>query len=125
MSFQRSFLFGVLFIALAVGVWGIFSGSDDRIARFEAHEFAVFRSEYEDLRSQRPAKRIEQLHSLLEATESARMTPGMRETLTEFCRKISVSKEEPSAVQAEARLVVQSLESAAGGRSLASENAPK
>ena len=125
MNFPRSFLFGVLLVAPAFGLWGVFSGSDEGIARFEAHEFAVFRSEYEDLRSQRPAKRIEQLHSLLEATESARLTPGMRETLAEFCRKISTSKEEPPAVQAEARLVVRSLEVGAGGRSPASENAAK
>jgi hypothetical protein len=104
----------IIFVILAIGttgVWGFTHGSQNPVHRFEAHEFAVFRSEYDTLRDQRPEKRVEHFRNLLDATETARLTPGMRETLAAFCRNVANSPEEAPPVRAEARRVARSLDS--------------
>ncbi len=119
-GFRLSIIFGVL-VLLGLGVWGFTPKADDANRRFEAHEFAVFRSEYESLKVQSPDKRVEHFRDLLDATETSHLTPGMTDTLAEFCRKVSVSEEEAPKVQDEARLVFHALQAkTSGGRSPAS-----
>jgi hypothetical protein len=118
-GFRLSVTLGVLVFS-GLGIWGFSSKSDDADRRFEAHEFAVFRSEYESLKVQSPEKRVEHFRDLLDATESSHLTPGMTDTLAEFCRKVSVSEEEAPKVKDEARLVLHALEVKLVGRSPAS-----
>ncbi len=124
MGARLSIAFGI-FALIGVGAWSVASRHDDDDRRFEAHEFAVFRSEYESLRVQSPEKRVEHFRDLLETTETARLTPGMDETLSEFCRKVATSEEESPTVQAEARLVLHALEAKRSDRSPAAEKPAK
>lgn len=117
-------IIGVLLVGAAV-VWGVSPEEREANPRFEAHEFAVFRSEYEALRVQAPEKRIDHFRNLLEQTEDARMTPGMAESLADFCRSIATAEEEVPEVQSEARLVVRTLESKLPARLPASETSKK
>jgi len=109
----------------ALGVWGLTSSSDDAVRRFEAHEFAVFRSEYESLRVQSASRRIEHFRGLLDAVENSKVTPGMAETLSEFCHGVANSGEEVPTVQAEAKVVLRALEAKSASRSPASVPATK
>lgn len=119
-----SLIFGI-FIVGAAGVWGLSPKDDDSGRRFEAHEFALFRSEYDTLRVQVAEKRVEHFRNLLGVTEVSHLTPGMAETLADFCRKVAASEEEDSTVQAEARLVVRTLEANQASRAPASDPSPK
>lgn len=119
-------VFSIAFLAVGIVAFrGIASKAPEADPRFEAHEFAVFRSEYETLRVQSPARRVEHFRDLLEVTETARVAPALAETLAEFCRKVATSEEEAPSVQAEARLVLQALETKASGRMPASVGIPK
>lgn len=118
-GFRLFLIVGCLLVAV-LGVQRLAGISDDLNLRFEAHEFAVFRSEYEKLKVQNPLKRVEHFHDLLDTTESARLTPGMSETLAEFCRKVATAEEESPSVRAEARLVLHHLEAKTLSRAPAS-----
>jgi len=118
------FIIGVLVVG-AWGAWAISRTPEEGVRRFEAHEFAEFRSRYDALRVQPVGKRVEHFRALLEATEGAKLTSGMAETLADFCRRVAASEEESPAVQAEARLVVNTLEARTGGRSPASVESKK
>jgi hypothetical protein len=113
------------FSMIGLGVW-IFSGTPEvGSPRFEAHEYAEFRSRYETLRVQSVDKRVEHMRSLLETTEEAKLTRGMEAALVDFCQGIIDSKDESPAVQAEARLVVSALQARSGTRSPASVDSEK
>jgi hypothetical protein len=109
----------------ALGIWGFVSGTDDTPRRFEAHEFAVFRSEYEALRVQQASRRVEHFRDLLETVESSKVTPGMAESLAEFCHRVAAADEESPTVRAEAKLVLQAIEAKSASRSPASAESPK
>ena len=120
-GFRLSVFIGVL---ISFAIWGVARRPDGAPARFEAHEFAVLRSEYDTLRVQSPAKRAELFRNLLETTESTPMTPAMAETLAGFCRRVATSTEEAPAVQSEARLVLNAIEAKRLGRLPASAGGP-
>jgi hypothetical protein len=105
-------LFSLLFLLGlgALGIWSFTSHTDETDLRFEAHEFALFQSEYDSLRVQSPVKRAEHFRTLLETSETAVLTPGMAETLSGFCRSVASSKDEAPVVKAEAKLVLRTLE---------------
>ena len=109
----------------ALGLWGFVSGGDESVRRFEAHEFAVFRSQYDALRVQSPTRRAEHFRDLLEAVEKSRVTSGMAESLAEFCHQVSSSGEEAPVVQAEAKLVLRAIEAKTTSRSPASVDLAK
>ncbi len=103
-----------------IGIWHFTSRSGDTAPRFEGHEFAVFRSEYETLRTQSPMKRAEHFRDLLDITETAQLTPSIAETLADFCQGVATSEEEAPLVQAEAKLVLRSLKAKEPARAPAS-----
>lgn len=117
MGFRLSVFIGVL---LSFAIWGFARRSDELPSRFEAHEFAVLRSEYDTLRVQSPVKRADLFRDLLETAESTPMTRAMAEALAGFCRKVANSAEEAPTVQAEARLVLNTIEAKHLGRQPAS-----
>jgi hypothetical protein len=121
----RLTIFFTVFTIVAAGVWAFVPRAEERNHRFEAHEFAVFRSEYEKLKVQNPRKRVEYFRDLLDETESAKITSGMTETLAEFCRGVATSEEESPSVREEARVVYHSLEARGGGRAPASVESTK
>ncbi|MBS1961723.1 MAG: hypothetical protein JST04_05875 [Bdellovibrionales bacterium] len=121
MGFRLSVFIGVL---VSFAIWGIARRTDELSPRFEAHEFAVLRSEYDTLRVQRPARRVDLFRELLDTAESTPMTHAMAEALAGFCKKVANSAEEAPAVQAEARLVLNTIEAKHLGRQPASEPAP-
>jgi hypothetical protein len=81
----------------------------DRKAHFGAHEFALFRSSYEAIRVQTVPARVEHFHKLVEASESASLTPGMIDNLSEFCRVVLASEEVPE-IKEQAKTALRALE---------------
>ncbi|MBC7385803.1 MAG: hypothetical protein H7301_06540 [Cryobacterium sp.] len=83
--------------------------------RFEAHEFAVFRSTFESLRAENAHARVAHLHTLSDVTEKSHLTPGMAEALAEFCEQVMTAVEEAPEVRAEAQAAYAVLESGLRG----------
>ena len=109
MSVRGFLIIGIVLVG-GCGLGVVISRSGPSDSRFEAHEFAVFRSEYDRLRVQDVRLRADHFRDLLEATESTHMTPAMGEALAEFLKKVVRSEEEAAEVKAEATLVLNALE---------------
>lgn len=107
------------------GLGVVISRSGSHETRFEAHEYAVFRSKYERLQEQNAELRADHFRDLLEQTESSMITitPAMGETLAEFLRKVVNSENETPEVKAEASLVLHRIERGPMTRAPASESA--
>lgn len=95
----------------ALGYWASEPTSVESDQRFESHEFAVFRSDFETLRNQKVAKRAEHFQTLIDVTHSVKLAPGMAQALGEFCHQVAASESEAPEVKAAAERALQGLQS--------------
>ncbi len=95
----------------ALGYWVSDPAPVDEQRRFEAHEFAIFRSDFDTLRTQRVTKRTEHFQSLIDVTQSMKLTPGMAQALGEFCQQVASAESEAPEIKAAAERALQALQS--------------
>lgn len=108
--FRRFFPVLVLTVVALTGFFALQTGPQAGTPRFEAHEFALFRSNYESLRIQSSQSRAAHFRSLTSTAENAQLTTGMAEALVEFCQTVIASEDETPEVKAEVRTAIAALE---------------
>lgn len=111
MIFRRFFPVIVLTVVALTGFFALQTGPQAGTPRFEAHEFALFRSNYESLRIQSSPSRAAHFRALTSTAENAELTTGMAEALVEFCQTVIASEDETREVKAEVRTAIAALES--------------
>jgi hypothetical protein len=114
----------LFFIVGALGYWVSDPAPVDDQPRFEAHEFAVFRSDFETLRSQKVSRRAEHFQSLIDVTQSVKLTPGMTDALSEFCHQVVSTESEAPEIRAAAERALLGIQSRTEANRKVAEESP-
>jgi hypothetical protein len=109
-TLRRLFPLLVLSVVALTGFFSLQSSPRSGSPRFEAHEFALFRSHYEELRIQSSESRVKHFQSLQAMTENADFTSAMTQALIEFCSTVLGSEDETPEVKEQVRLAIAALE---------------